>query len=254
MSREIIRHHDAEDLAAATAARVVTTIARVQAEYGTASVVLTGGRIAGSILFALADPVASDAVDWARVDIWWGDERFLPTGDEERNDTLADLRLLSLVDVDVTRVHRIAGPDAADDAEASAADYAARIARAAEARRLEGRPAFDIVLLSIGPDGHVASLFPESPALESGEAALAVHGAPKPPPVRVSMGFAALNDCTEAWLLASGEEKAGIIELMLTRGAGYLQIPAAGIQAIERTLVLIDESAASGLTTDIGKR
>ena len=254
MSREIIRHHDADDLAAATAARLVTTIARVQADHGSASVVLTGGRIAGALLFALADPVASDGIDWSRVDLWWGDERFLDSGDDDRNDTLADIRLLSVVDVHGSLVHRIAGPDTAVDAEAAAFDYATLIAGAAESRRLAGRPAFDVVLLSIGPDGHVASLFPESPALESGELALAVHGAPKPPPVRVSMGYAALNDCTEAWLLASGAEKSEVIEMMLTRGAGRLQIPAAGIEAIERTLVLLDESAASGLTADIGKR
>lgn len=254
MSREIIRHHDADDLAAATAARLVTTIARVQADHGSASVVLTGGRIAGALLFALADPVSSDAIDWSRLDLWWGDERFLESGDDDRNDTLADIRLLSVVDMDGSHVHRIAGPDTAEDAEAAASDYATLISAAVERRRLDGRPAFDIVLLSIGPDGHVASLFPESPALESHALALAVHGSPKPPPVRVSMGFTALNDCTEAWLLASGEEKAEVIEMMLTRGAGRLQIPAAGIEAIERTLLLIDESAASGLTADIGKR
>ncbi|MGI9135558.1 MAG: 6-phosphogluconolactonase, partial [Candidatus Nanopelagicales bacterium] len=89
MSHEIIRHHDADDLATATAARLVTTIAQLQADYGSASIVLTGGRIAGSILFALADPVASTAVDWSRLDLWWGDERYLPAGDDERNDTLA---------------------------------------------------------------------------------------------------------------------------------------------------------------------
>jgi 6-phosphogluconolactonase len=113
---------------------------------------------------------------------------------------------------------------------------------------------FDVVLLSIGPDGHIASLFPESASLRSPELVLAVVDSPKPPPVRVTLSLAALNDCSQAWLLASGDEKSNVIELMLTRGAGPLQIPAAGIEGAEHTLLLIDESAASKLATDIGKR
>lgn len=97
MTREIIRHHDAEDLAASTAARLVTTLAQVQADFGSASLMLTGGRIAGSLLFSLADPIAAEALDWSRLDLWWGDERYLPAGDVERNDWLADTRLLSQV-------------------------------------------------------------------------------------------------------------------------------------------------------------
>jgi 6-phosphogluconolactonase len=254
VSLEIIRHHDANDLAAALAARLVTTIARIQSDHGDASIVLTGGRIAGSVLFALADPMASDAIDWTRVDLWWGDERYLPSGDPERNDYLADTHLLTQITIPSTCVHRILGPDSAETVEDAALTYASELSVTAAARRHEGRPMFDIVLLSIGPDGHVASLFPEAGSLRSEAVTLAIVDSPKPPPVRVSMGFSALNDCSEAWLMASGEEKADVVDLMLTQGAGFLQIPAAGIQGRQRTLLLIDESAASKLTADIGKR
>jgi 6-phosphogluconolactonase len=254
LSVEIVRHHDAEDLATTTAARLATTIARIQAESETASVVLTGGRIAGNVLFALADPMCADTIDWSRIDIWWGDERYLPAGDAERNDDLADRRLLSLVSIDPSAVHRIAGPDLTPTATDSAAKYARELSTATAIRARQGRPAFDIVLLSIGPDGHVASLFPESASLHSGEFVMAIVDSPKPPPVRVTLGLAALNNCSQAWLLASGEEKAVVIDMLLTQGAGPLQIPAAGIEGIERTLLLIDESAASKLATDIGRR
>lgn len=254
MSLEIIRHPDADDLAAALAARLVTTIARIQSDHGEASIVLTGGRIAGSVLFALADPMASDAIDWTRVDLWWGDERYLPSGDPERNDYLADTHLLTQITIPSTCVHRILGPDSAETVEDAALTYAAELSVTAAARRRKGRPMFDIVLLSIGPDGHVASLFPEAGSLRSEAVTLAIVDSPKPPPVRVSMGFSALNDCSEAWLMASGEEKADVVDQMLTQGAGFLQIPAAGIQGRQRTLLLIDESAASKLTADIGKR
>jgi 6-phosphogluconolactonase len=252
MSLEIVRHHDPDDLAASTAARLATTLVGVLAEHDRASVVLTGGRIAGSLLFALADPMTADAIDWSRVDLWWGDERYLPSGDPERNDSLADTRLLSTLAIPSSCVHRIAGPDLSSSASESAAAYAQELVSFRSVRR--GRPLFDIVLLSIGPDGHVASLFPEFAQLRSGGLSLEVLDAPKPPPTRVTLGFEALNDSVEAWLLASGEEKAEVVDLMLTQGAGPLQIPAAGIRARERTLLLIDESAASRLATDIGKR
>jgi len=252
MSHEIVRHHDAEDLAVSTAARLVTTVVNLLDIHDRVSVVLTGGRIAGVVLFALADPITSGAIDWSRVDLWWGDERYLPVGDPERNDTLAETRLLSQVSIPASCIHRMAGPESSESAGAAAEAYADELA--AYARSRDGRPLFDIVLLSIGPDGHVASLFPESAQLRSGELVMAVVDAPKPPPTRVSLGFTALNDCTQAWLLASGEEKAEVVDLMLTKGAGPLQIPAAGISASERTLLLIDESAASRLATDIGTR
>ena len=254
MNLEIIRHHDADDLAAAVAARLVTSIARIQADYGDACIVLTGGRIAGSVLFALADPMSSDAIDWTRVDLWWGDERYLPCGDPERNDYLADTHLLSQIAIPSTVVHRILGPDSSETVEDAALTYSSELSLMAATRRREGRPMFDIVLVSIGPDGHVASLFPEAASLRSEAVTLAIVDSPKPPPVRVSMGFSALNDCSEAWLMASGGEKADVVDLMLTQGAGFLQIPAAGIQGRQRTLLLIDESAASKLTADIGKR
>jgi 6-phosphogluconolactonase len=254
MTREIIRHHDAEDLAASTAARLVTTLAQVQADFGSASLVLTGGRIAGSLLFSLADPIAAEALDWSRLDLWWGDERYLPAGDVERNDWLADTRLLSQVAIPPSSVHRIAGPDTSASAQDAAEAYAREMAECADRRAIQGRPAFDVVLLSIGPDGHVASLFPETSTLESSQSAIAVLHSPKPPPVRVTLGFSALNDCTEAWLLASGEEKATVVDLMLTQGGGYLQIPAAGISGIGRTLLLIDESAAGKMAADVGRR
>ncbi len=254
MTLEIIRHHDAEDLATATAARIATTVAQLQAEFGSASIVLTGGRIAGGLMFALADPIIADSIDWSRLDLWWGDERYLRAGDPERNDHLADTRLLPQVTIPEERIHRVLGPEASESAEDAARTYAQEIESAATSRARDGRPAFDIVLLSIGPDGHVASLFPETASLRSDAITLVIHDSPKPPPVRVTLGYTALNDCTESWLLASGGEKAAVIDLMLTQGAGPLQIPAAGICAQLRTLLLIDESAASKLATDIGKR
>jgi 6-phosphogluconolactonase len=99
---------DAEALASAVAARFVVTVLDAQAARGSASIVLTGGRIAAKVLAAVGDLPAARGIDWARVDLWWGDERFLPAGDPERNETQARAALLDTLPLDPARVHPMA--------------------------------------------------------------------------------------------------------------------------------------------------
>ena len=131
---QILIHHDGELLAKAVAARLVTRLVDAVAAKGMASVVLTGGGIGTKVLAELAAAPARDAVDWRRVEIWWGDERFVPTGDPERNETGARSALLDHVDVDPSRVHPMPGPDGPDgpDPEAAAERYAGWLRAAAE--------------------------------------------------------------------------------------------------------------------------
>ncbi|MEV4008466.1 6-phosphogluconolactonase, partial [Actinomadura sp. NPDC049753] len=129
----VLVHRDQALLAEAAAARLVTRIADAQAARGTASVVLTGGGVGTAVLAALAASAARDAVDWGRLDLWWGDERFLPAGDPERNETGAREALLDRVPLDPARVHAMPaadGPDG-DDPEAAAERYAAELRSAA---------------------------------------------------------------------------------------------------------------------------
>jgi len=113
-------------------------------------------------------------------------------------------------------------------------------------------PTFDLVVLGMGPDGHVASLFPEHPALYDERTAVGVHGAPKPPPTRVSMTFRSLNRAREVWFLASGESKARAVRLALG-GAGRMQVPASGVHGSTRTLWLLDAAAASQLPPGLNR-
>jgi 6-phosphogluconolactonase len=246
---EVLVHRDAGLVAEAAAARLLTRLVDVQASRGSACVVLTGGGIGTATLAALAASPARDAIDWRRLDVWWGDERFLPAGDPARNETTARAALLGRVPVDPARVHAMPGAGGADDGdpESAAQRYAAELAAAALPGDHGGVPTFDVCLLGIGTDGHVASLFPGQPALHELErTVVGVRGAPKPPPLRLSLTLPAIRRAAEVWLLATGAPKARAVHLALS-DAGPVQVPAAGARGRSRTLVLLDEAAAAAL-------
>ncbi|TQK43766.1 6-phosphogluconolactonase [Streptomyces sp. SLBN-118] len=246
---QLVVHRDKELMAQAAAARLITKIVDAQAARGSASVVLTGGRNGNALLAALGASLARDAIDWPRLDLWWGDERFLPEGDPERNVTQAREALLDSVPVDPARVHAMPASDGphGNDADAAAAAYAAELAAAAGPEDHGPVPTFDVLMLGVGPDTHVASLFPEMPAVrESSRTVVGVHGAPKPPPTRISLTLPAIRAAREVWLLAAGEDKAKAARIALS-GAGEVQAPAAGAYGRSRTLWLLDAAAASGL-------
>lgn len=253
---QVVVHPSKEDMAQTTAARLVAAIVEAQRERGSASVVLTGGRNGNGVLAALASSTGRDAVDWSRLDLWWGDERYLPAGDQERNDTQARTALLDAVPLDPARVHPMPASDGphGEDADAAAAAYAQELASAASGRSAAGGapvPTFDVLLLGVGPDTHIASLFPELPAVrESERTVVGVRGAPKPPPTRVSLTLPAIRAAREVWLLAAGEDKARAVSLGLS-GAGEVQVPAAGAYGVSRTLWLLDRAAAQELPVDL---
>ena len=240
----VVVHRDAQLLAEAGAARLVTRLVDVQSSRGGASVVLTGGTMGSAILAAVASSPARDAIDWSRLDVWWGDERFLPSGDPDRNETQNRAALLDAVPLDPARVHAMPGPDGpdGDDVDAAAASYADALAQAATGG--EPTPIFDILMLGMGPDAHVASLFPESPALyERERSVVAVRNSPKPPPTRITLTMPVLRRAEDVWFLVAGADKAQAVGLALS-GAGEVQAPAAGPRGRRATLWLVDRAAA----------
>ena len=250
----VLVHRDPQELAAAVAARLLTRLVDVQSARGEASLVLTGGTIARQVLEAVRDSPARGAVDWRRLDVWWGDERFLPSGDPERNETLAREALLAAVPLEEARVHPMPpsdGPDG-DDPEAAAARYAAELAASARPEDHGDAPTFDVTLLGVGPDGHIASLFPGMPALYDDRTAVAVRGAPKPPPTRISLTLPVIQGSREVWAVVAGEDKAGAVTMALS-GAGTTQVPAAGASGRDRTLWLLDRGAAGTLPARLGR-
>jgi 6-phosphogluconolactonase len=243
---EVVIAASADRLAADSADRVVQTLGEALRDRPVAHLVVTGGGILEQVLGALAAPERRGAIEWSRVHVWWGDERYVPASSDERNDGPAWTKLFEHVDVDPARLHRMPASDVGfgEDAEAAADSYAAELA--AEAGD-EDVPNFDLILLGVGPDGHCASLFPGHPALQEVKASvIAVHDAPKPPPTRLSLTFRALDAANEVWFIASGDGKADAVARAVS-GAPREEVPSAGPRGRTRTLWLIDQAAASKL-------
>jgi len=253
-NRRVLVMADPNLLAQFVATRLLATLVDAQTQRGFASVVLTGGGIGTASLVALADHPARNALDWSRLDVFWGDERFVPADDTERNDRGAERALLDHVPVTPNRVHRIASSDDVATPEAAAAAYAEVLAQVArEHGHPEPVPRFDVILLGMGPEGHIASIFPGDTAVHAGEPVVAVRDCPKAPPTRVSLTFPSIRAANEAWVLATSPEKASAVAHALS-GTSPTELPAAGVHGRSHTLFLLDEAAAGEVPVELRPR
>ncbi len=249
----MVVHATAEVLAAAAAARLITRIVDIQTASGSASVVLTGGGIGIAVLRQIASTQAATAVDWRRLDVYWGDERFLPSGHPDRNETQAREALLDHVGVDPARVHPMGASDGpcGDDPDAAAQAYEELFLHRQRPEDRGPAPSFDICCLGVGEDGHVASVFPGSPAVyETERAVIGVRGSPKPPPTRITLTLPAIRCAAEVWLIVADSAKAAAVTMALG-GAGEVQLPAAGATGRRRTLWLLDRAAGAKLPPEL---
>ena len=239
-SATVVVHPAKRALADAAGARLAVALLDAVCARGVAHVSLTGGSMGSELCRALAAQPAAGALDWSRVHVWWGDERYLPIGDGDRNDTQNDDAGLADLPLDPAHVHRVQGPDASGSAEESARAYAAALDDA-------GVVAFDVMVLGVGPDGHVASLFPDHPAAATrGRPTVAVHDSPKPPPDRVSLTRERLEGSRQVWFLVSGGDKADAVRRGV-EGSPFRVTPAAHVRGSEQTLWLVDADAAAEL-------
>lgn len=240
----VVIHPDRDTLVQAIAVRLITKLADAQAERGEATAVLTGGTVGTLSLGAVADSPLATIVDWSRVNLWWGDERFVPSGDPDRNDEQVREIFLEKLPFDPARVHRFPATDGLDgaDAAAAAARYADELLVAGEGEV----PAFDVLMLGVGGEGHVASIFPDSEAGRSLRTVVAVHDSPKPPPNRLSLTFPTIASADEVWLVVAGKDKAEAVAKAVA-GASPAEIPAAGAVGRTATRWLIDAEAAADL-------
>lgn len=236
----IARFPTRADVAKAVATDVLVELARAIAERGRADIVLTGGTVGIESLAAIASHADRDEIDWSAVRVWWGDERFVPAGDPDRNEGQATDALLGHLPLTLANVFRF---PAADGVTLEVArDRFDEILR----DEFADEPYFDVVLNGIGPDGHVASLFPGFDHGTVEDFVIAVDDSPKPPPRRLSLTFAALNRGAKVWVVAAGADKADAIS-RLVAGAPISEIPACGLHGTVETALYVDDAAAASL-------
>ena len=239
MTKEIIVVADAGKLAHEAAQRF-TGLAREAVEsHGRFSVALSGGSTPAALFSLLAEAPYREQIPWAEVHLFWGDERCVPAGDPGSNYHMADEALIARVPIPAENVHRIRG-ELAPEAAARAYDNTLRDFFCGPYAR------FDLVLLGLGADGHTASLFPGSPALDERERlSLAVTAVYEDRPAqRVTLTLAAINTARHVLFLVSGSAKAESVKAVL-EGSGE-QFPAQRIQPAAGALTwLLDEDAAS---------
>lgn len=236
MSATVVhRYADPDDLAMKAAERLLDRLVQLQTGGRIAQLCLTGGRIAHQMYIRLGELVEGSALDPARLELWWGDERFVPTDDPDRlaGPTLAVLA--GHFPLTPARTHPMPAADGVVDAAASAATYA---------KELDDTH-FDLCLLGMGEDGHVASIFPDHPSSDpTNQTVIGVSDAPKPPAERISLTVAALSNSDEVWFLVSGPDKADSVARALS---GDQSLPAARVSGGLRTVWHLDRDAAARL-------
>lgn len=229
---------DADAVSAAGADRFVERAREAIEQRGRFRVALSGGGTPKRIYPLLVAEPRVSRVDWSRVEFWWGDERSVPPEDPESNYGVAEQLLLSqLPDVDRSLVHRM--PADAANLDAAAAAHEAGLRASFGVGPDDPPPAFDLIWLGMGPDGHCASLFPGSAALEERERLIVANWAPGPQAWRMTFTYPLLNAAREALFLVTGADKADVLA-RIRSGADF---PAAHVVA-QRTEWIVDAAAA----------
>lgn len=243
MTTTVETYPDTATLVAAAGDRLARAIESAIAERGRAMIVLTGGGTG----IALLTRLGGHPVDWPRVHLFWGDERYVPHDDDERNDKQAREALLDHVPIPAGNIHPMPASDGefGADLNAAAAAYQEVLAGSAEAGA--PTPEFDVHLLGMGGEGHINSLFPHTPAVrETHRMVVGVEDSPKPPPCRITLTLNAIRRSRQVWLVVSGAAKAEAVAAAVG-GADPDDIPAGGAVGREATVWLIDSAAAAEL-------
>ena len=244
----IEKYADADELVAAAGDRLVAAITAAVEARGVAHIVLTGGGTGVKLLKRVGERGA--VIDWSTVHLYWGDERYVPADDDDRNDKQAREALLDHIDIPAANVHAMPASDGEYGDSAEGLDTAAvAYAQTLKAHAPEGlaAPEFDVHLLGMGGEGHVNSLFPHTAATREGELfVVGVTDSPKPPPRRITLTLPAVTSSREVWLVVAGGEKAEAVAAAVN-GASPEDVPAAGAVGREATVWLLDQAAAANL-------
>ena len=246
MSALVEKYSDKAQLVTAVGDRLIGAITEAIAARGRALIVLTGGGTGIALLEHIR--VNGGAIDWSKVRLFWGDERYVPEDDDDRNEKQAREALLTHIDIPAANVHAMPASDGefGDDLDAAALAYEQQVL-AAIADEGESVPDFDVHLLGMGGEGHINSLFPHTSAVrETARQVVGVTDSPKPPPRRITLTLPAVQRSREVWLVVAGADKADAVAAAIG-GADSDDVPAAGAKGRDSTVWLLDEEAASRL-------
>lgn len=241
--RDAIVTHRPETAAVADAliGDVLAWLTQRSEQTGPIHIAVSGGSLGEVVLPQLVRAGADAGFDWQRVHFLFADERFLPTGDAERNATLLETALAGFDGLDLEQVHAVPPKDAEPDVTAAAARYSDEIARILPVDAA-GIPQFDVTMLGMGPDGHTASLFPGLSEVDvTDRLAVAVHNSPKPPAERVSLTLPVITASRVVAVYATGAGKRSALADAL--GDNAENYPIARVAAAEGLWLYADDAA-----------
>lgn len=235
MRTRTVRLSTPTKLAGLIASRLLEKLLELQKDQDEIHICLTGGTTADLLYERFAECAAHAPLDLSRLHLWWGDERFVAATDPARNSLQAISRLGKTLPVQTAKIHMMAAKEGRDDPHDSAVEYAVEL----------GDVHFDITLLGMGPDGHVASIFPDHPSFDpTSKTVIGVTDSPKAPSERISLTLPTLSRCDELWFMATGANKAEMIARAID---GDAAIPAGHPRGEVATYWFLDEASASSL-------
>lgn len=236
MSKTVVnRFSDINSVADSTAAKLIEKLASLLAAKDEVHLVLTGGTVGIATLASVWANTSHADIDFTRVNFWWGDERFVASDSSDRNQLQAENALLKNLKLDNSKVHAFPSADNGLELPQAAIDFANHVAAV--------KPHFDVVLLGMGPDGHIASLFPGKPLPEKGQWVTAEEDSPKPPPERLSFTYEALNSADEVWFVVAGSDKQDAVAVAM--GDSPNDLPVGRVHGQILTQWFIDATAGT---------
>lgn len=222
---DLTLYADAAELTSEVTAQILQSVEEGLTEAGRFDLALTGGTLGLAISKSLVEVLNQNSSDFAGLHIWWSDERYVAGGSDERN-ALPFHGKLSNSNV---AVHEVIASDAASAVDA-ATNYETQLADVN----------LDLVVLGLGPDGHVASIFPGRADLDNLNRVFLIEDSPKPPAVRISFTMATINSADKVWIVATGEGKADAVTKIIEAD---LSIPASYVRGSRHTRLIVDTEA-----------
>ncbi len=223
---DLTLYADAAELAEEVTVQILAAIEKGLKLKSQFHLVLTGGTLGVQISEALVNEFNADTDSFRGLHIWWSDERFVPADSVERN----AFPFHKNVKNENIVVHEVLSSDRAANLQDSVSDYELALENVD----------IDLNILGLGPDGHVASLFPGMTDVDDQRKVFAVQNSPKPPAERVSFTMSMINSAEEVWIVAAGESKADAVTKLIE---GELSIPASYVRGNSHTRLIVDTEA-----------